>query len=135
MSDLLPPGDDIRSLLRATLTERMRARDRDAVNALRSALAAIDNAEAVPAPSDTPVDGGSAHLAVPGGPAEAERRELSQERMRDLVAAQAQEFVQMSRQFGESGMSEPARVAFEQAAHLRFLLDVVADRDPRPGGD
>jgi uncharacterized protein len=44
---------DIRTRMRRALTAAMKARDRSAVTALRSALAAIDNAEAVD-PANTP---------------------------------------------------------------------------------
>jgi hypothetical protein len=44
---------DIRTRMRRALTAAIKARDRSAVTALRSALAAIDNAEAVD-PATTP---------------------------------------------------------------------------------
>ncbi len=40
-------GDWMRSLLRAALTDAMKRRDADAARAYRSAISAIDNAEAV----------------------------------------------------------------------------------------
>jgi hypothetical protein len=40
------PGPDIRSRLRLALTEALKARDKGAASALRSALSAIGNAEA-----------------------------------------------------------------------------------------
>lgn len=124
----MPPGRGIRELLRATLTERMRARDTDAVSALRTALAAIDNAEAVPIEDEQRATGGSAHVVLTSGTAEVDRRELSEEQMRGLVAAEADDLAELSRRLGESGAADAARTAFEQAAHLRFLLDVAADR-------
>lgn len=63
------PGDsraDIRTRLGRALTEALKARDAAAVSALRSALGAIGNAEAVdprePRPG-RPAASGSAHLA------------------------------------------------------------------------
>ncbi len=47
--------------LRLGLTAALKARDRDALAALRTAIAAIDNAEAVSAP-DTPPPAISAHI-------------------------------------------------------------------------
>lgn len=127
------PSTGIRSLLRATLTERMRARDKDAVAAVRSALAAIDNAEAVPVSSDAAAPGrstgGSADVATPHvgvGAADVARRDLSEDDMRAVVAAEAQERADLSRRLGDAGASDAARVAFEQATTLRFLLDVAA---------
>lgn len=116
----------IRDLLRATLTERMRARDKASVAAVRSALAAIDNAEAVPSGDVGPMCGGSGDVATPAlgvGAAEAQRRTLTEDDMRALVAVEADERAQLSRQLGENGASEPAREAFEQATLLRLLLD------------
>lgn len=43
------PVDHTRDQLRTALRDAMRARDRDAVAALRGAMAALDGAEAVPA--------------------------------------------------------------------------------------
>lgn len=128
MTDLVAPGEGIRAVLRATLTERMRARDADAVSAVRTALAAIDNAEAVPAPAEQRLTSGSSHVAVGAGATEVARQELSEEQMRAVVAAEADEFADLSRRLGESGASDPARRAFQQAAMLRFLLDAVAER-------
>jgi hypothetical protein len=46
-----PPGDDLQARLRLALRVALRARDLTAVAALRSALGAIANAEAVPVPA------------------------------------------------------------------------------------
>src|SRR5699024_4242196 len=84
----------MREVLRAELKTAMRARDRVAVAALRSAIATIDNAEAVPV--ETPLPGASAaasedaqqHVAgavVGVGNSEVARRDLGEARMRELV--------------------------------------------------
>ncbi|WP_226344226.1 hypothetical protein [Agilicoccus flavus] len=146
-------GDGIRALLTSTLRTRMRARDRDTVAVLRTALAAIDNAEAVPSPSPTrpdagsgepaaddpgrsgdvgdvaPFTGGSAHVATPHlgvGAAEVARRDLTEEQMRALVAVEADERAALSRRLGELGSADAARTAAEQAAVLRALLDAAS---------
>lgn len=49
-------GESIPARLRAALRDAMRAKDTAAVSGLRSALAAIANAEAVPPPDRTPID-------------------------------------------------------------------------------
>lgn len=101
----------------------MRSRDTGAVAAVRTALAAIDNAEAVPqdtSGSATPV------VLAKGGDAEVERRKLDEDGMRAIVAAEADEYADLSRRSGELGATDAARVAFEQATLLRFLLDVAA---------
>jgi uncharacterized protein len=60
-------AEDIRTRMRRGLTAAMKARDQRAVTALRSALAAIDNAEAVDAAQA--VDTATAPPAVEGRPA------------------------------------------------------------------
>ncbi len=71
------PADDaqaLRAALRAGLVTALKARDTDAVTALRTAIAAIDNAQAAPAPAAA-----SAHIAGArsgAGYTEAARRQL-----------------------------------------------------------
>lgn len=75
--------EGIRGRLRAGLTRAMKERDRVAVTALRSALGAVDNAEAVEDTVEAPTDGVIAK-SVPGlGAGEAPRRQLSED---DVVA-------------------------------------------------
>jgi hypothetical protein len=54
------PGDDLTARLRRALTAALRARDMTAAAALRSALGAIGNAEAVPVPPTRPGPSGAA---------------------------------------------------------------------------
>jgi hypothetical protein len=56
------PPDDIRTRLRRALGVALKARDAGAVSALRSAMSAIGNAEAVDPPA-RPAGSGSAHFA------------------------------------------------------------------------
>ncbi len=79
----------MRERLRAALKPAMKARDRDAVSALRSALAAIDNAEAVDvgdakagALEDSPVGLGAA---------EARRRDLTAVEIEAIVRREVDE--------------------------------------------
>ena len=62
-------ADDIRARLRRGLVDAMKARDRDAVAALRSTLAAIDNAEAVDAGTvdGEPIHGGAVDAGTVDG--------------------------------------------------------------------
>jgi uncharacterized protein len=73
--------DDLRDRLRVALRER----DRDTTATLRSALAAIDNAEAVPAPER------STTVVIGAGAAEVARRELTEDDVRMVVEAEAEE--------------------------------------------
>ena len=75
------PPDDIRTRLRWALGDALKARDADTVSALRSAMSAIGNAEAVEPGPGRPAGTGSAHFAgtVAGlGAGEAERRRLTE---------------------------------------------------------
>lgn len=83
----------VRARLRAALTPAMRARDTAAVAALRSALAALDNAGAVPTSTD-PASPASEHVAgaVAGvGAAEVARRELTEAEQVAIVRAEVAE--------------------------------------------
>ena len=80
--------------LRLALREALRARDTIAVSALRSALATIDNASAVPVGPTPAADVGSAHFAgaIQGvGAGEAERRQLSDAELEEIVRAEVAE--------------------------------------------
>lgn len=74
----------LRETLRAELKTAMKARDRVAMTALRSALAAIDNAEAVPIDA-MPRAGAVEGSAIGAGAADAPRRELSDADVRAIV--------------------------------------------------
>jgi uncharacterized protein YqeY len=91
MSDL---RDDLRDDLRGALKGALAARDRTAVAALRSAITALDNAEAV-------ADIGSSRLSPGAGPiagaatgvgaTEVERRRLPASEVRAIVQRQVDE--------------------------------------------
>lgn len=71
----------MRTSLRQDLKAALRARDRDAISALRSAIADIENAEAVDITDATGRAGASTSDPPPAGPAvaaEADRRVLSE---------------------------------------------------------
>ena len=73
--------DDIRTRLQQALRSALKARDAGAVSALRSALGAIGNAEAVDPGPAQPAGAGSVHVAgaVAGlGAGEAGRRQLTE---------------------------------------------------------
>lgn len=82
------PGG-IRGRLRAELTAAMKRRDRAAMAACRSALGAIDNAEAQGVAG--PRAGAVEASAVGVGAAEVRRRELTEAERRAVVAAEAAE--------------------------------------------
>src|SRR2546423_1232971 len=86
----------------------MKARDRVALAALRSALAAIDNAEAVDAP---PVPGGSLAIErtpVGVGAAELARRELTEADVERIVRADIDQREEAARGDDLVGRPDPA---------------------------
>lgn len=93
----MPAPEDaaaLRSLLRADLVAAMKARRTEAVTALRTAIAVIDNAEAVEAPAQAASHAGSEHVAgarTGVGSTEAERRVLSLAEVRALLRAQVED--------------------------------------------
>jgi uncharacterized protein len=109
--------------LRAALAEALRDRDSAAASAVRSALAAIGNAEAIGVAADsarTPPT--SAHFAgaTAGlGSAEAPRRALSDDEIAQIVRAEITERQAAARQYDELNRSD-------QAARLRGEADIFA---------
>lgn len=111
----------VRDLLRAELRTAMRARDRATVSTMRSTLAAIDNAEAVPVQGH--VAGAIEDAPVGPGSAEADRRPLSEDDMRAVVRAEVTE---------QRAAAEAMRPRDEQRAdsldHQADLLDGLLAR-------
>lgn len=102
----------------------MRARDHAAVSALRTTLAALDNAEAVS------VDEAELHgLALEQSPVgvgvtEAARRELSERNVADIVRAEAAERLEAAAQLTALAHADRVdRLRAEAAVLLRFLDD------------
>lgn len=102
--------------LRTELRAAMRRRDRDAVSVLRATLAAIDNAEAVPA-DDQP----SSSAAVGAGAAEARRRTLTEDDVRAIVRREAEEYRSGAREV-RAHDEQRAVLLDAQAAVLEGLL-------------
>jgi uncharacterized protein len=107
--------------LRRALTAALKARDAVAVSALRSALAAIENAGAVDGPQAPPSGSGPIAGAVEGlGASEVERRPVD---VRAVVAAEIDQRRTAAREYAELGRPDHAdRLRAEAdvlAAHLR----------------
>ena len=112
----------LRDRLRDGLPAAIKARDGVAVAALRSALAAIENAEAVtPPPAGSPAEATHAQLAgtvVGVGAAEAERRALSEAQVERIVRAEVDERRTAADAYEGAGRPDPAR-------RLRAEADVL----------
>jgi uncharacterized protein len=99
----------------------MKQRDRDALAAYRTALAAIDNAEAVPlGPCD---QAGAIELSALGlGRTDAHRRQLTEQDMIDIVLHEADE-----RRVAAESLTGAKPGAARQLHHEAGLLQALAD--------
>jgi uncharacterized protein len=121
-------GRALRAALRQGLTAALKTRDSDALAALRTAMAAIDNAEAVPVPAASPATS-SVHVAgARSGPGstEAARRELSAGELRDVLRGQIAEHSREAERYDALGRADAAERLRRQARTLATYLP--ADR-------
>ncbi len=115
----------LRSALRSRLTVALRERDRAGAATLRSAIAALENAEAVPTTDDLAPTTSShvAGAAVGLGAAEAERRVLTDA---DEKAIVSDEIGALRAAAGEYARAGAAERAAEARASAQLLDEVVA---------
>ncbi|WP_236241722.1 hypothetical protein [Streptomyces sp. CC228A] len=100
----------------------MRARDKVAVSALRAALAALDNAEAVPLDAAAPAAGALEAAPVGAGATEVARRELTEREVQAVLRAEVAERLAAAGQLtapAHAGRAE--RLRAEAEVLLRFL--------------
>ncbi|MCP2280267.1 hypothetical protein [Nocardia amikacinitolerans] len=98
----------------------MKARDRHAAAALRSALAAIDNAEAVEIGD---ARAGAIEASVVGlGGAEVERRQLSEADIEGIVRAEIAERLTSAASYADLGRADRGAVLRAEAEALTALL-------------
>jgi uncharacterized protein len=118
----IPPADrPLRVRLRDALVAAMKERDRVAVGVLRSALAAIDNAEAVDA---TGAGGASAIESSPVGigVAEVERRALSDDDIARIVRSEVADREVAALDYDRAGRPERAQALRAEARVLSSHL-------------
>lgn len=113
-----------RDTLREALLTARKDRDAVRVSALRSALSAIDNAEAVEARVEAPSSATIAGGVVGLGAAEVARRELSDAHIRELMRAEIDERSTAANAV-EASHTERAADLRAEAAVLRDLLGDV----------
>jgi hypothetical protein len=115
----------LRAGLRQGLTKALKARDAEALAAFRTAIAAIDNAEAI-ATTDTrrPVTSADIAGASSGvGSTEAVRQSLSLSHLRDIVREQITEYAREADRYDALGQPDAAHRLRHRA---RILADHVA---------
>jgi uncharacterized protein YqeY len=113
------PAWSLRQRLRAALPAALKARDRSATTALRSALAAIDNAESVGGPAAAGRGLAIEQSPVGVGAAEVARRELTEDQVAGIVRAEVAEREAAARVYERAGRSE-------QAQRLRAEAEVLS---------
>jgi hypothetical protein len=114
----------LRAALRQGLTAALKARDSDAVAALRTTIAAIDNAEAVPA-LDTSPPATSVHIAGSRsgpGSTEAARRQLSASELGDILRGEIAEHTREADRYDALGQAGAAERLRRQARTLAAYL-------------
>jgi len=119
------PPDDIRTRLRRALGVALKARDAGAVSALRSAMSAIGNAEAVEVVS-RPAGAGSAHFAgtMTGlGAGEAQRRQLTEADAEAIVRQEAAEREAAASEYERGGRAAEAARLRQGARALIAALE------------
>jgi hypothetical protein len=111
----------LQARLRRALHDAMKQRDRTAVTALRSALSAIDNSEAVARPEPRrDVGSGAIAGAVHGvGRSEVRRRDLTESEILDVVVEQIDERDHAAEEYERVGQLDRANLLRDEAAVLR----------------
>jgi hypothetical protein len=126
------PAEILRARLRSDLRAAMKAQRQDEMAALRTLIAAIDNAEAVEdaaSPSRSPSPSSGAHVAgaVPGlGAADATRRSLSERDLQRIIESELWERDAQAERLtllGRSGDASRLRLEAEVIARYRTPHD------------
>lgn len=116
----------LRDALQAELASALQQRDRPVASAVRTALSALANAEAVPMAGDLDTSSGSTHVAgATSGLAstEAQRRDLSHEQQRALIADERSELLAHAERLTRMCRLDEADGARRAAATLGDILD------------
>lgn len=117
----------MRSRMRRDLTSALKARDGTVVAAVKSALAAIDNAEAVAYDRAPPQESNSEHIAgatAGAGSSDVPRRMLSEVEMKTIVRGQVEERCEAADLYEKLGREGQAtRLRREAAVLTEYLTD------------
>lgn len=120
--------DRLRRRLRESLKVALRARDNVTAAAIRSAMSAIDNAEAVDvsqAPAPKGGTGGNIRLGVGAG--EAARRELSAQEVLEVVRAEVSDRRAAAAEYERLGRTDEASRLRAEAHALVSVLETTLE--------
>ncbi|GAA1201083.1 GatB/YqeY domain-containing protein [Prauserella alba] len=114
---------ELRTTMRAALKDAMKSKDKAATSALRSALGALDNAEAVPAGAAPDTGSDNVAGAVPGvGTADVARKELTADDVTGIVRAAVDERRANAADYDRLGQHDAAEtVRYEATVLARFV--------------
>ena len=117
-------SSDLRQALRDALPGAMKARDTPARNAIRSALAAIENAEAVAPAEQSPLIAGEhvAGASVGVGATESAPAELDNEHILEIVTSERDDRLRAAADYRQAGATEQAERLEAEAAALDAFL-------------
>jgi hypothetical protein len=114
----------LRKRLNDSLRAAVKARNAAAAAPLRSAIGAIDNAQAVQRPDDSPPQGGKvarSHLGV----ADVARRELSTDEVIEILRAEIADRTSAAADYERMGRGDQATSLRAEAAVLISFLDEI----------
>ena len=117
------PADRLRVRLRRDLTAAMKARRSEQVSAIRTLMAAIDNAEAAgvgsPASPTSPSSADFAGALAGLASGDAPRRELNEADLEELLDAEITDRREQAEEFEDLGRTDEALRLRDQAAVIR----------------
>ncbi|WP_433710746.1 hypothetical protein ACQP2U_31290 [Nocardia sp. CA-084685] len=119
-TDAIDNSVPLRERLRIALSAAMKTRDRTAISGLRSALGAIDNAEAI---DTADIAAGAIETSAVGlGAAEARRRDLTEADIEQIVRAEIADRQQAAAEYDTLGRSDHGDLLRAEAAALEAQL-------------
>lgn len=120
----LPDPVRVRQHFRESLKAALNARDSIAVAAIRSALSAVDNAEAVdPSGAPAPAGGVIGDVRLGVGAGEVARRELSTQDVLEIVRAEIRDRASAAAEYERLGRVEQASRLKAEATVLQSFLE------------
>jgi len=116
-------AERFKQLLRNDLTHALKARQPHVVSAMRSAISAIDNAEAVQLDPDANPARNVDPLGGSFGSGEVPRRTLSSDEIRSILQAEADERTAQAGAYRSLGRQDEAYRLVQEAAAIQGHLD------------